>query len=80
MADTVVNKTPSERSSAGWIVAVIVLLAVLILGYFAFARTGTAPTTDSDNLDVNVTVPGVGDGSAPGDSNLDSSGEGSVGY
>lgn len=55
---TIVNNPGSESSSAGWIVAVIVLIAVLGIGYMVWASTGAAPTpAPSDSVNIDVSVP-----------------------
>lgn len=56
---TIVNTPGSQDSSgAGWAVAVVVLLLVLIVGYFAYAHYGGRSAAPSAN--VNVTLPTSG--------------------
>ena len=61
MADTIVN-TPATQDSgaAGWVVALIVLLAV-IAGGFVWYRYYGAPQspTPAGTTNINVTVPAV---------------------
>ena len=65
--ETIVNN-PSERSeriieresSAGWVVAVIVLLAVIGLGIYAWAQYRSAPAEpaqQSPGTNIEVTLP-----------------------
>ena len=59
MADTIVTNTPgpSDSGAAGWIVALIVLVAVVVGGVYMY-RNGffdRAATTDTTN--INVVVP-----------------------
>ncbi len=68
MADTIVN-TPagnSDSGAAGWMVAIIVLIAV-IGGGFVWYRyyRGPAPTGDT-NINVTIPTPGAGTGDAGG--------------
>lgn len=56
---TIINpgNTETTDSSAGWAVAVIILLAVVGVGaYFWFHYYGVPSTTDS-TTNINVTVP-----------------------
>lgn len=54
---TIVNNPGSQSSSAGWVVAVIVLVAVLGIGYMIWANTmGTAPAP-ADTVNVDVSIP-----------------------
>jgi hypothetical protein len=67
MADTIVNTpAPSNDSgAAGWMVAIIILLAVLAGGFYVYRYgIGRAPAPDTTN--INVTVPNpLGGGGAP---------------
>jgi hypothetical protein len=63
MADTIVN-TPATQDSgaAGWVVALIVLLAVIAGGFVWYRYYGApqSPTPASTtNTNINVTVPSV---------------------
>lgn len=53
---TIVNNPGSDSSSAGWVVAVIVLIAVLGIGYMVWANMGSAPAP-ADTVNVDVSVP-----------------------
>ncbi len=71
MADTIVN-TPgpsnNDGSSAGWFVAVIILLAVIAGGVYVYRNgIGRAPAPDTTNINVTVPNPlGGGDTSGGG--------------
>lgn len=69
------NVGTNDSGSAGWVIAIILLLLVIIGGYFAFGRT--ASTGTNSNADTSATVPagdaGVG-GSAEGSAVIDTSG------
>lgn len=59
MADTVITNTPTPSSdnSAGWIVAVLILLAVVGGGVYAY-RTGLfGGRAAPDTTNINVTIP-----------------------
>lgn len=59
MADTVIN-TPSrndESSALGWIVALIVVLAVIVAGFVWVRRDVGVPNTGTN---INVEVPTTG--------------------
>jgi hypothetical protein len=62
MADTVITNTPpnqGDNSAAGWIVAFIILLAVVVGGFVLYrngAFRGAAPAP-AGTTNVNVTVP-----------------------
>ena len=63
MADTIIN-TPSpqsENGNAGWAVAVIILV-LIIVGGIVWYRTyhSAAPAPAGDTTNVNVTVPSTG--------------------
>ena len=63
MADTVITPSAYERndsSAAGWAVAVIVLLGVVLFGVFVWpgiARTPAGNASTPGNIDVNVRLP-----------------------
>ena len=73
---TIVNNPPASDtgSGAGWAVAAIVLLLVLLIGYFGFARFGTHSSTSN----INVTLPSGG-GAAGGSAGGGAGGGGSGG-
>ena len=61
MADTIVN-TPNgnnDSGSAGWFVAVIILLAVIAGGFYVY-RHGAGGTAAPGTTNINVTVPAGG--------------------
>jgi cell division protein YceG involved in septum cleavage len=59
MADTIVN-TPasSDSGAAGWVVAVVVILAVIVGGFLWYRHYGaySAPTP-AGTTNINVTMP-----------------------
>jgi hypothetical protein len=71
MADTVISSTPvreirevdSGAGAAGWAVAVVLLLGVILFGIFVWpglasiAPAAPAPTTENAGIDLNVTIP-----------------------
>lgn len=67
MADTILN-TPErgtrEVDSAGWAIAIVILLAVVIGGLLLFRQAGVTPGTPNTGTDLNVTVPSGGDASS----------------
>jgi hypothetical protein len=57
MADTIVTNTPTRDDSStalGWIVALIVILAVIVAGFVWARRDVGIPNTGTD---INVEVP-----------------------
>lgn len=66
MADTIVNvpEKSGDTSAAGWVVAIVVILAVLIGGFFLLR--GTAPAVPNTGPNINVTVPANGTGGTDG--------------
>ena len=72
MADTIIERDTSVRdtgdSSAGWAVAIIVLLAVIVFGAVYFYRHGAAAPANSGSTNINVTLPSGGSGSTGGTS------------
>lgn len=66
MADTIITNSPDRQGqdsgSAGWVVAVIVLLAFVVGAYVlyqngAFRAAAPAPAPQADSTNINVTVP-----------------------
>lgn len=63
MATIVNNPGTNDSGSAGWVVAVVVLVAVVLIALFAwpgFARNMGAPAADTTNIDVNIPNPTEG--------------------
>jgi hypothetical protein len=64
MADTIVNAPQPQQpqqsdGSAGWAVAIIILLAVIVVGgYFLIHRRGVAPSAPNPAATVQVNIPG----------------------
>lgn len=64
MADTIITNTPpgkngEDSGGAGWVVAIIILIAVIVGGYVLFqngAFNQAAPAAPG-NTNINVTVP-----------------------
>ena len=68
MADTIVN-TPgpsnNDSGSAGWFVAIIILLAVIAGGFYVYRNgIGRAPAPDTTNINVSIPNP-IGGEEAP---------------
>lgn len=66
-------------SGAGWAVALVLIVAVLAVGLFVWARyRGVSPATpNTGGSNINVTVPGTSGGASGGASG---SAGGTVGY
>ncbi len=60
MADTIITNSPERErdggSSAGWAVAVIILIAVVVGGILLY-RHGMFRSSAPSNTNINVTVP-----------------------
>jgi len=59
MADTIISNIPSsadESGSAGWIVALVIVLAVII-GSVVLYQKGFFGTATPSTTNINVTVP-----------------------
>ncbi|OHB19771.1 MAG: hypothetical protein A2854_03935 [Parcubacteria group bacterium RIFCSPHIGHO2_01_FULL_56_18] len=70
MVDAVITPSAYERdsSAAGWAVAVIVLLGVVLFGVFVWpgiARTPSGNASTPGTIDVNVRLPEGQQGNAP---------------
>jgi hypothetical protein len=67
MADTIVN-TPSSQDSggAGWAVAVIILLAVIVGGFVWYRSHGAAAPAQPGAANINVTIPAPTTGGTSG--------------
>ena len=70
MADTIVN-TPASNDSgaAGWVVALVVIVAVAVAGFVWYRNTGAYQTPAQEGAtNINVTIPapvtGTGGGTA----------------
>lgn len=58
MADTIVNTpAPQSDSSAGWVVAIIILLAVIAGGVYAYRAGMFGSRAAPDTTNINVTIP-----------------------
>ena len=58
-------QTDDSASAAGWMVAIVVIVAALAIGFFAWARYYQAPAnTSTPGANINVTLPS---GSTPSD-------------
>ncbi len=67
MADTIVTNTPSRDDSStalGWIVALIVVLAVIVAG-FVWARRDVGIPNTGTNINVEVPAPTIPDAVVP---------------
>lgn len=56
MADTIVNTPAQDSGAAGWFVAVMILVAVVIGGYMWYRSYGI-PQAESATTNINVTIP-----------------------
>ncbi len=57
MADTIVNTPATQESgAAGWVVALIILIAVIVGGFLWFRYYGGSPAPAGDT-NINVTIP-----------------------
>jgi hypothetical protein len=60
MADTIITNTPArdeDTSAVGWVVALIVVLAVIVAGYVWYQRGADIPNTGGTNINVEVPTP-----------------------
>ena len=58
MADTIVTNTPgTSDSGAGWVVALIILIAVVVGGFFMYQRGFFRAAGPADTNIINVTIP-----------------------
>ena len=58
MADTIVTNSPDTGGgSAGWAVAVIILLAVIVGGFVLYRNGAFNGTEPADTTNINVTIP-----------------------
>jgi hypothetical protein len=63
MADTVITNTPGTRDDGagalGWIVALIVILAIIVAG-FVWVRRGNVGVPNTGAANINVQLPSTG--------------------
>lgn len=59
MADTVITNTPAPASdsSAGWVVAVLILIVVIGGGIYAYRHGMFGGRAAPDTTNINVTIP-----------------------
>jgi len=59
MADTIVTNSPgtNENAAAGWVVALVIVVAVVIGGIFLYQRGTFNTSKAADTTNINVTVP-----------------------
>jgi len=59
MADTIVTNTPatSDNSAAGWIVALVIIIAVIVGGIYFYRHGIFGAATPASTTNINVTVP-----------------------
>jgi len=65
MADTTIVNTPDgqDSNSAGFAVAVVLILLAVVVGGFMWYRTyGVAKAPEADSTNINVTIPAPGTG------------------
>lgn len=66
MADTIVNTPgPQESGTAGWAVAVVILLAVVVGGFVWYRYYRPAAPASTDTTNINVTIPAPSTGGTP---------------
>ncbi len=69
MADTIVTNTPgttNSDSAAGWVVALIVLAAIVIGGLIWYRSGAPVPAGGGTNINVSVPTPSAGTGGTGG--------------
>ncbi len=59
MADTIVNTPGQDNGTAGWVVALIVLLAVIVGGFVWYRYYRAAPAPATTNINVTLPTPGT---------------------
>jgi len=59
MADTIVTNSPgtSDSSAAGWAVALVIVIAVVVGGIVMYQRGMFNTPAPSDTTNINVTIP-----------------------
>lgn len=66
MADTIVNTPSSNDSGAGWAVAIIILLVVIVGGFLWFRTRGVPAAPAQPGANINVTIPTPSAGGSAG--------------
>ena len=68
MADTTIINTPASQddSGAGWVVALIILIAVIVGGFLWYRYYGHAASTSPSGTNINVTIPTPSTGGTAG--------------
>jgi len=57
MADTIVTNSPAGDSGAGWVVALIILVAVIIGGFVMYKNGMFRGSEPAGTTNINVVVP-----------------------
>lgn len=65
MADTIVNTPERSDSAAGWAIAAVIVVAVIIGAVLLF-RNGLPGVPDTGGTNINVEVPTTGGGAGSG--------------
>lgn len=68
MADTVITNTPtpSNDSSAGWMVAVLILIVIIGGSIYAYRKGMFGSRAAPDTTNINLTIPNPIDGGTDG--------------
>jgi cell division protein YceG involved in septum cleavage len=69
MADTIITNTPdkgSGDSGAGWAVAVVILIAVVVGGIILYKKGAFRSNPSSNGTNINVTIPAGSNSSESG--------------
>ena len=59
MADTIITNSPekSDGCGAGWVVALVIIIAVVVGGIVLYRRGAFRAAATASNTNINVTVP-----------------------
>lgn len=74
------RRSGDDSNAAGWVLAVVLIVAVLLAAFWLAQRNGVPAVPNTGSPNINVTVPGTGsDSGGSGSGTTGGSGSGSTG-
>lgn len=57
MADTIITNSPERDGGAGWVVALVIIIAVIVGGIALYRRGAFRAVAPASNTNINISVP-----------------------